>query len=84
MAALQTPWYNKTVEALQLNGKGKTHTAGIRQGCAHAHRVPWQRARSDHRKIPLIPCAQAPAKLFEFFLIFPSSRNAQTSERSML
>jgi hypothetical protein len=22
MAALQTPWYNKTVEALQLNGKG--------------------------------------------------------------
>jgi hypothetical protein len=25
MAALQTPWYNKTVEALQLNGKGE-HT----------------------------------------------------------
>ena len=23
MAALQTPWYNKTVEALQLNGKGE-------------------------------------------------------------
>ena len=23
MAALQTPWYNKTAEALQLNGKGK-------------------------------------------------------------
>ena len=23
MAALQTPWYNKTVEALQLSGKGE-------------------------------------------------------------
>ena len=23
MAALQTPWYDKTVEALQLNGKGE-------------------------------------------------------------
>jgi hypothetical protein len=23
MRALQTPWYNKTVEALQLNGKGE-------------------------------------------------------------
>ena len=23
MAALQTPWYEKTVEALQLNGKGE-------------------------------------------------------------
>ena len=38
MAALQTPWYNKTVEALQFKRQEKTNPAGIRQGCANAHK----------------------------------------------
>ena len=28
MAALQTPWYDKAVEALKLNGKGKREKTG--------------------------------------------------------
>ena len=30
--------------------QGRTHTTGIRQGCANAHRVPWKGPRSDHRR----------------------------------